>query len=61
MRYEAESKHMLELVEFFDNAILQRAYNKRLFELELVEFFDNAIFHRANNYICDTAGACRVF
>ena len=35
---------MLELVEFFDNAILTAGSSGRRWKLELVEFFDNAIF-----------------
>ena len=34
----------LELVEFFDNAILSSSVYSTLSRLELVEFFDNAIF-----------------
>ncbi len=35
---------MLELVEFFDNAIFIIRFNRSCGMLELVEFFDNAIF-----------------
>ena len=42
----------LELVEFFDNAILSRISILLSNMLELVEFFDNAILHRENDQIC---------
>ena len=35
---------MLELVEFFDNAIFNVVIISKHYTLELVEFFDNAIF-----------------
>ena len=35
---------LLELVEFFDNAILMAVRHSPKVLLELVEFFDNAIF-----------------
>ena len=37
---------MLELVEFFDNAILYVPFAVFHFKLELVEFFDNAILKK---------------
>ena len=43
---------MLELVEFFDNAILTNRLSSYDIPLELVEFFDNAIL-RAREYDCD--------
>ena len=43
---------LLELVEFFDNAILILYFLPFLPPLELVEFFDNAIFRRAQDVPC---------
>ena len=51
----------LELVEFFDNAILVNLHLNRGFTLELVEFFDNAIFLALKGSYPAMAGACRVF
>ena len=41
---------MLELVEFFDNAILTSLFARATFSLELVEFFDNAILQSTYRY-----------
>ena len=41
---------MLELVEFFDNAILGALVVDNIFRLELVEFFDIAIFWQSTTY-----------
>ena len=49
---QGNGARMLELVEFFDNAILILYFLPFLPPLELVEFFDNAIFRRAQDVPC---------
>ena len=44
MAIKTDGRGQLELVEFFDNAILLIFIIWRKSKLELVEFFDNAIF-----------------